>query len=145
MLSFSALNVTPDDPEGRPSSPLSSSPPSDQESDSSADSEDDLDPASLESHAHSIYTSALTLYAEGNLKSAGSLFKRLLDSRFLTKKAFKGNEVAKKLRFNTLKYLGLSLGSKEGEKALQYLIEVNLHSLCFFSFSYYIFVFNLGV
>ena len=59
------------------------------------------------------YNSALALYGNGNLTSAERSFRKLLNSDYFKQCGYDGKRpqpVAKKLQFNTLRYLGIILG-----------------------------------
>ena len=60
------------------------------------------------------YNSALELYGKGNLASAETHFRKLLNSEYFRHYGHEGRRpqpVAKKLQFNTLRYLGIILGN----------------------------------
>ena len=60
------------------------------------------------------YNSALALYGNGNLASAERSFRKLLNSEYFKQCGYDGRRpqtVAKKLQFNTLRYLGIILGN----------------------------------
>ena len=59
------------------------------------------------------YNSALSLYGNGKLTSAERSFRKLLNSDYFKQCGYDGKRpqpVAKKLQFNTLRYLGIILG-----------------------------------
>ena len=61
----------------------------------------------------SAYNAALALYGNGDLSSAEKQFRKLLNSDYFKQCGYDGRrpqELAKKLQFNTLRYLGIILG-----------------------------------
>ena len=60
------------------------------------------------------YNAALTMYGNGNLTSAEKNFRKLLNSEYFKQCGYESKRpqpVAKKLQFNTLRYLGIILGN----------------------------------
>ena len=60
------------------------------------------------------YNSALELYGKGKLAAAETDFRKLLNSDYFKHYGHEGRRphpVAKKLQFNTLRYLGIILGN----------------------------------
>ena len=75
------------------------------------------------------YNSALASYGNGNLVSAEKKFRKLLNSDYFKQCGYDSKRpqpVAKKLQFNTLRYLGIILG-----KGLPvYCFTLGIGSLC---------------
>ncbi len=78
----------------------------------------------LEAGAHAAYNRALGLFGEGRFDQAAAAFTETLHSTFLSKRRFRTNKLRRRLRANSLKYLGFSLSRLDDhEAALGTLIE----------------------